>query len=77
MGFEFVSGQCVNHKHGSMASIVVDRSRTTNGREHYHLKTIAVGERRERWVLGDVLVPSAYGSEGCVNCRRTMVCPLR
>lgn len=76
MGFEFAQGQCVNHEHGSMASIVIDRSRTSKGKEHYYLKTIAIGERRERWMLGEFLVPSVFGGGGCAGCRRAVVCPL-
>lgn len=76
MGFEFITGQCVNHELGSMASIVVDRRMTLMGREHYRLKTIATGGRRDRWVLGDYLVPSSLGSVWCMGCRRARACPL-
>jgi len=76
-GFAFALGQCVNHVSGGMPSIVIGRHKTAMGREQYHLREIALGPHRHRWMMADFLVPMAAGAPECGNCRCTKVCPLR
>jgi hypothetical protein len=77
MSFAFDEGQCVNHKSGMMASIVIGRSKTAGGKEQYHLRQIELGPRRYRWMLSEVLVPMSASEPECTGCRLQSVrCPL-
>ncbi len=70
MSFAFEEGQCVHHRSGGMASIVTDKERTTQGREHYRLWDIDPVEmpRRQRWFLGEYLRVTERGDEECRSC---------
>lgn len=69
MGFAFNEGQCVHHRSGGMASIVVSREKTAAGREHYRLWDIKPTEaRRERWFAGDYLLKTVRGGPECSGC---------
>ncbi|THK38086.1 hypothetical protein EHS39_11375 [Ensifer sp. MPMI2T] len=76
MSFAFDEGQCVNHRSGMMASIVVGRSKTARGKEQYHIRQIAVGPRRYHWMLSDALVGMSGGEAECEKCRLREVCPM-
>lgn len=73
--FAFSPGQCVNHVSGGMASIVIGRGRTENGREHYRLKDIKPsGACRERWFLGEFLAETKVGGMECGGCPMRWLC---
>lgn len=73
----FDEGQCVDHRSGGMASIVVSRERTAAGREHYRLWEIKPnGSRRERWFAGDYLRATVKRGRECDGCGlRAWCCP--
>jgi hypothetical protein len=78
--WRFELGQCISHKDQAMPSLVVDRARTSKGREVYVARSYAlVDPVGDRMMLADVLVDVVPGSEPCMGCAlfRTAMCPAR
>jgi hypothetical protein len=76
MVFGFDEGECVNHRCGALASIVVARGLTASGREHYRIERTAKSDVPRRTIMGDALVSMRPGSEGCDGCMLTF-CPQK
>jgi hypothetical protein len=75
--FRFSEGQCVSHRSGGMSSVVIEGNLTAGGREHYRLWEIDGADRRERWFLGDFLVPTTGRDPQCEGCGLGKFCELR
>ncbi len=61
----FKVGQCISHKDQSMPSLVMGRTRASNGMEFYGVRSFAtVDPNRDRMMLGDFLVNVAPGDTG-------------
>lgn len=68
MVFAFNEGECVNHRCGALASIIVARGLTATGREHYRIERTARAEVVRRTIMGDALVLSVPGGDDCAGC---------
>jgi len=74
----FKVGQCVSHKDQILPSLVLDRFRTSKGKEIYGLHSFAIDdEHRDRIILGESLVKVRRGSRPCRGCLLldTSMCP--
>lgn len=76
LSYAFTEGECVNHKCGSLASIVVGRGMTAAGREQYRIERTAKSAVARRTILGDALVLTRRGSAECDGCM-LLRCPRR
>ncbi len=69
MAYAFDEGECVNHRCGALASIVVARGLTATGREHYRIERTAGSAVARRTIMGDALVRMEPGGIDCAGCR--------
>ena len=77
LAYAFSEGDCVNHKCGSLASIVVGRGLTAAGCEKYRIERTARSTIARRTILGDALVPTVRGSSDCNGCLIFGNCPSK